>query len=141
MKASRAEFTWLTGDLLRSGRSVRFQALGYSMQPEILHGDVVIIAPVVHPLSDHEIVLCLTRGERPILHRIVETKVNLDGQRLYLLRGDAHDAVDGWLGAEHILGRMVAVERRGVFKRPSPLSKAVRIVRKLRQYLQMREGR
>lgn len=139
MKVPRAEFTWLTGDLLRIGRSVRFQALGYSMQPEILHGDVVTVAPVVHPLTEREIVLCLTRGERPILHRIIESKVNSAGQRLYLLRGDAHDAVDGWLEAEHILGRMVAVERRGAFKRPSPLSKAVRIAHRLRQCLRVRE--
>lgn len=141
MKAPRAEFTWLTGDLLRSGRSVRFQALGYSMQPEILHGDVVTVAPVVHTLTEREIVLCLTRGERPILHRIIESKVNASGQKLYLLRGDAHDAVDGWLEAEHILGRMVAVERRGAFKRPSPLSKAVRIAHRLRQCLRMRKRR
>ncbi len=140
MRVSRGDFTHLTADLLHRGHQVRFQALGYSMQPEILHGDIVIIEPIVHPVADRDIVLYLSQGGRPILHRIVKSKIGPTGQTLYLLRGDAHKDADGWLVAEHILGRMVTVERRGQFERKSPLGKVVRIARQIKRCLRVRKS-
>lgn len=131
MKTSGWNFTDLSSDLLRRGHSIRFQTFGYSMQPKILHGDIVTIEPVVHPISEREVVLYLTQGGRPVLHRIIESKVDSLGQPSYLLRGDAHAAADGWLSAERILGRMVAVQRHGQMKRWLPFGRLLRLVRRV----------
>lgn len=132
MKGNQENFTLLAEDLLRRGHSIRFQAHGHSMQPEILHGDIVTVAPVVHPLADREIVLYLTKGGRPILHRIIQSQEDPVGRSLYLICGDAHSTADGWLSSERILGRIVAVERRGQIKRLSLFNKLARTARKIR---------
>lgn len=133
MKTPGWNFIDLSRDLLRRGHRIRFQTFGYSMQPEILHGDIVTIEPVVHPLSEQEIVLYLAHGGRPVLHRIIESKLDSVGKPVYLLRGDAHAAADGWLSAEQILGRMVVVERRGQHKRSLPLDELLKLACRVRR--------
>jgi hypothetical protein len=87
------------------------------MQPEILHGDIVIIEPIVHPVADRDIVLYLSQGGRPILHRIVKSKIGPTGQTLYLMRGEAQQGCSWLLVGEQILGRMLRWKRRGQFER------------------------
>lgn len=134
MKSSGADFTQLSRELLRRGHCVRFEARGSSMQPEILHGDIVTVEPVEGPLADRDIVLCLSRNGNPLLHRIIRSRLDPAGQPSYLLRGDARVSVDGWTNAERILGRMVAVERRGRLNR-LPLSMLAEFVRRFRCWI------
>jgi uncharacterized repeat protein (TIGR01451 family) len=91
--------------VLSSGSHIRFQARGLSMQPNILDGDTVVVAPARKTdLQRGDIVLSHSAdGFR--VHRFISPHANGG----ILTRGDAGQEND--LEPQHLTGRVIAVER------------------------------
>src|SRR5215467_9255833 len=110
--------------VLATGNNVRFHVSGQSMQPNLLDGDVVVVAPARHSeLRRGDVILshdhCSLR-----VHRLVsESSVNV-----LTTRGDSGIANDP--DPQRLLGRLVAVERNGrCFPVNSPAQKAFQVLR------------
>ena len=102
------KFAPLCEMLLGRGLPVRFQATGQSMQPNILDGDLVEIAPVLDEKLRRGDV-ALTRTEDGfMLHRVVVCDSDTE---TIVTRGDAGQQDD--LPPTAVLGKAVAVERKG----------------------------
>lgn len=127
-------FATLITDCLRSGRAVRFRAPGRSMHPTIRENEAVVVEPIDLPdLSVGDIVLCRC-GEKITAHRLVwidaETaSARPEGRPIFTLRGDACNACDTPVAADQILGKVVAVERRG--RLVNPYGRHTKLVRRL----------
>ena len=105
------EFAELSGAILRRGRSIRFRARGRSMLPLIRNGDVVIAQPASDDdLCVGSVVLHRIGPDRLVAHRIVWRGLN-DGAISVKTRGDASFGPPDVVGAEQVLGRVVAVQR------------------------------
>jgi uncharacterized repeat protein (TIGR01451 family) len=93
---------------LDDGVRVRFRADGRSMQPNVLDGDVVIVAPISAGKPKRGDIV-LTRGEQGfVLHRVVGWDAETG---LIVTRGDAGQQDDEPAGK--LLGRVIAIERDG----------------------------
>jgi signal peptidase I len=131
-------FATLIADCLKNGRAVRFRAPGRSMHPTIREDEAVVVAPIASPfLSIGDIVLS-RYGEKITAHRLVwidaetaagQMSAGPEGRPMYILRGDACTACDAPVPAEQILGKVVAVERRG--RIVNPYGRRVELVRRL----------
>ena len=112
-KIDKTNFASLAAEILRNGTALRFQARGASMRPFIRDGDVLEIVPTGPPvLRRGDIVLCHSRSERVLVHRIVGIERESD-RITYVTQGDALARPDGWISGERVLGRAVAAERQG----------------------------
>jgi phage repressor protein C with HTH and peptisase S24 domain len=95
-------------DLLGRGHVVRFQADGWSMHPTIRYGETIIVEPLGDSAVRTGDVLLYRHLRSAIAHRLVRvTSTEL------VLRGDAADSCDAPVSSDQLLGRVVAVERRG----------------------------
>jgi len=98
---------WATGSIIRlkAGETVQFRPRGHSMRGKVASGALCTVAPI----DDHtrlevgEVVLCTVRGAQ-YLHLI---KAIRDGQ--YLI-GNNRGGVNGWITADSVYGRLIAVE-------------------------------
>lgn len=106
-------FSGLSADILRLGKSIRFQARGNSMRPLLRDGDTLLIKPLgSHLPIIGEVVLCNVHPERVIVHRVIGKRV-IASRLEYLVHGDQALNPDGWISVEEILGRVVKIEREG----------------------------
>jgi hypothetical protein len=95
-------------DLLGRGHVVRFQADGWSMHPTIRYGEMITVEPLGESPVRAGDVLLYRHARSAIAHRLVRmTSTEL------VLRGDAADCCDAPINSDQLLGRVVAVERRG----------------------------
>ena len=98
---------WATGSIIRlkAGETVKFRPRGHSMRAKVPSGALCTVAPIGDPagLEIGEVVLCTVRGAQ-YLHLI---KAIRDGQ--YLI-GNNRGGVNGWITADSIHGRLIAVE-------------------------------
>lgn len=106
-------FSAIVDSLIDAGLSVRFRAGGGSMSPTIRDGEHLIVAPVdAARISVGDVVFCqMRRG--PVAHRVCAIEADPDGERQFVLYGDA--SLDGDLPAtgRQLRGQVVAVERGG----------------------------
>jgi hypothetical protein len=102
----------LAADLLRRGERLRIKARGGSMLPFVRDGDVAHVMPSAgREIRVGDVICYETPPGGLILHRVVER----DRDR-FVAKGDAlafTEAID----RQHLLGRVVAVERRGRVRR------------------------
>jgi signal peptidase I len=102
----------LAAHLLRQGASLRIKARGSSMLPFLRNGDVALVMPAAGTEIGVGDVICYeTPPGRLFLHRVIEC----DRDRL-VAKGDAlefRDVID----RTRLLGKVVAVQRRGRVKR------------------------
>jgi hypothetical protein len=105
-------FAGLSADLLRLGKTLRFQARGSSMQPLVRDGDILLVQPAgCHRIRVGDVVLCSSQAEhRVIVHRVVRKRLTRDGMR-YLVQGDQVSHPDGWMSDEQIFGQLIAIDR------------------------------
>ena len=97
---------------LRDAGAVYLRALGSSMLPWLLSGDLLFIQRVEVPrVRPGEIVL-FARQERLFVHRVIR-KRRRDGQLLLMSKGDALPRADGPVSSAELLGRVVWIERGG----------------------------
>ncbi len=103
-----AQFAAVCEELLERGAHVRFRASGQSMQPNILHGDAVVVARARSSdlrLGD----VALTRGMDGFrVHRV--SRGHRSGECV-ITRGDAGQQNDAAPSA--VLGKVIEVERGG----------------------------
>jgi signal peptidase I len=97
---------------LSTGRVARFRAEGASMYPTIRDGESIAIASVAaDDIVAGDVLLC-RHDTRLLAHRVV--RVSARGEaRVFELRGDAKRACDAPIGAEAIVGQVIAVHRGG----------------------------
>ena len=100
-------FQAISGELLREGNSIRFQARGASMSPAICDGEIVHVKPaVLAELRKGDIVL--VNGEMGFrLHRLVVADAQQD---VFITRGDCGQEDDPAVSGAEIVGLAVAKE-------------------------------
>ena len=108
-----AAFAELGSEMLRSGVSVRFRALGASMSPLVRDSDVVLVRPV-EPGSIRvgDVVMVTVGPGRVLVHRVVERVIGPDGTR-FTVQGDQVAQPDGTIPAAQVVGRVASIERGG----------------------------
>jgi hypothetical protein len=98
--------TELAASLLKCGWSIRLRVSGWSMKPLLKSGCLLRVAPLQETPQVGEIVLCRTKAERLVSHRVVA--VSAGSMRT---KGDACSQADGLVEPSQILGRVIAVEK------------------------------
>ena len=102
----------LAAHLLRRGSPLRIRARGDSMTPFLWDGDVALVSPTEKKEVGLGEVICYEApGGRLFLHRVIAR----DGDRL-VTKGDAL-AFTEVVDRAQVLGKVVAVERRGKITR------------------------
>lgn len=98
--------------LLSTGQCVRFRATGLSMEPTIRDGDLLTVEPADPGAVRRGEILLYRAAQGVIAHRLVRCEP-AGGQPRLVLRGDAAGTCDPPVGDGEVLGRVVAVQRRG----------------------------
>ncbi len=98
--------------LLLEGRTVQVSPIGYSMYPLIVPGrDTVQIKRVdVSRLRRGDVALYRREGSILVLHRIWKRR----GDSFFFV-GDNQRDIEGPLPSQQICGKMIAVERKGIY--------------------------
>lgn len=111
LSMSSSNLAEIMQDVLSKDKALRFQAMGWSMSPFILDGDVI----TVEPLNDRfpeigEVVAFIhPKSVKLVVHRIVSSEKNF-----YCIQGDNQSLVEREdIRLEHILGRITCIERSG----------------------------
>ena len=106
-------FLNLSRDMLEQGKSVRFQAKGWSMRPFIRDGDFITVSPVENSsIKIGDVVFYSTTENKIIVHRVIG-KHRKDGRMTMLIKGDATFGLPDKVDSRDILGKVVAIERNG----------------------------
>ena len=94
--------------VLAKGKLFRFQAPGSSMHPFIRNGDILTLAPLkTRPAAGDVLAFRYPSRGNVVVHRAVQVR-----HAACLMRGDASPGeADGWVPFEHILGRVVHIQR------------------------------
>ena len=107
-KRNSAQFAAVCEALLERGARVRFRASGQSMQPNILHGDAVVVARA-RSRDLHQGDVALTRGRDGFrVHRV--SRAHRSGE-FVITRGDAGQQNDA--APSEVLGKVIEVQRGG----------------------------
>lgn len=120
----------LAAEALRSGSLLRLQVTGSSMLPGLWPGDLLIIATrSFEDLEAGEIAL-FSREERLYVHRVVR-KLEQNGCRSLITRGDAMQRDDPPVRARDLLGCVVEIHRGDALIAPRRLSLLQRALAKM----------
>ncbi|HOB53921.1 MAG TPA: S24/S26 family peptidase [Acidobacteriota bacterium] len=104
----------MLAELLSRGFLVRVRVTGRSMRPALPDGAVVhLVQTAADPARFGDMVLTLNGAGRLRLHRVLFRRQAPDGGFVFRTKGDAAAALDPPASAREVLGRVVAVERRG----------------------------
>jgi signal peptidase I len=115
--SSKVDLLALSKDILKRGKSIRFQARGWSMRPFIRDGDFITVSPVEDSaLKTGDVVLYLGGGNQVIVHRIIN-KYKKERRVTLLIKGDAGFGSAEKVDVQNILGKVTAIERNGRLKR------------------------
>ena len=116
----------LLAHALQAVGSVCLRVRGGSMAPAIRPRDLLVVAGCrIDDLRPRDLVL-FSRNGRLVVHRLIEVGIRA-GRQVLVTRGDAIWTADAPVDAGDLLGRVVAVGRRGVFRAPAactPLARA-----------------
>jgi signal peptidase I len=111
------DFLGLSRDILEKGKSVRFQAKGWSMRPLIRDGDFILVSPVENStIKTGDVVLYSATGNKVMVHRLIG-KYKRKGRTEVLIKGDATLSPPEKMDIQNVLGKVVAIERNGRKKR------------------------
>lgn len=110
-------FLTISRELFEQGKSVRFQARGWSMRPFIQDGDFVVARPLgSDSFKIGDIVFYLADNDGVLVHRVVGLRRD-DGGMTAMIKGDACFGPPDTVSGQNILGRVVSIERKGREKR------------------------
>lgn len=113
IRSKEADFLGLSQDILKRGKSIRFQARGWSMRPFIQDGDFITVSPAENSsLKTGDVVFYSTTGNRLIVHRIIR-KHKKNDRTTILVKGDASFDSPERITGQHVLGKVTAIERNG----------------------------
>jgi len=108
----------LSRDILKKGKSIRFQAKGWSMRPFIRDGDFIVVSPVKSSsIRKGDVVFYFNAENKIIVHRIIR-KYKKNDRITVLIKADASfgfppEKVD----IQNVLGKAIAIEKNGREKR------------------------
>mgnify|MGYP006292170793 FL=1 len=113
---SRA-FVELIRAVLNKGADFRLRAKGFSMYPFIREGDLVTVAACAADKIRRGDVVAIPHPEygNLIIHRVVRIK-----HGYVKTKGDFNPVSDGWMLKEHIIARVVRVQRQEKEVRHAP---------------------
>ena len=132
MAANRQQmFVETSLDLLQQGYAVKFRAPGASMYPSIRDGETIVVEPI-SPVDVERGDVVLYRNRKGVIaHRVTRIQQQHGAGRQFITRGDAQSIFDAPVDSNQILGRVVAVERRGrAVKVSGPAATIRRLIRK-----------
>ncbi|MBW2646981.1 MAG: signal peptidase I [Deltaproteobacteria bacterium] len=110
-------FLTISKELFEQGKSVRFEARGWSMRPLIRDGDFVIARPIDSTsVKIGDIVFYITDNNGILVHRIIGLRRD-DGEMTAMIKGDACFGPPDNVPVQNIFGRVVSIERKGREKR------------------------
>jgi signal peptidase I len=100
--------------VLESGYSVELPATGYSMFPTLRPGDMVIINPVrPGDLPETGNIVVFNTNSELVIHRLIETAEDNNGERIFITRGDCMKEKDIPLQISQIIGVAAKYKRSG----------------------------
>jgi len=112
-----ADLLELSKDIFRRGKSIRFQAKGWSMRPFIRDGDFIVVSPIENSsIKAGDIVFHLTTENKVMVHRVIR-KHKKGNRMIMFIKGDATFSSPEKVEMQNVLGKVVAVERNGRKKR------------------------
>lgn len=97
--------------LLENGLDVRISTIGLSMFPLIAPGDRIIITPQ-KDLNIGDLIV-FARADTMICHRLAQVYTR-DGIEYYCTRGDNCSAHDKPVTSDHVIGKVIRIERARV---------------------------
>ncbi len=107
----------LSKDILKKGKSVRFQAKGWSMHPFIQDRDFITVSPVEKSsIKIGDVVFYSTTEDRVVVHRFIG-KYHKDNSVFMLIKGDTTFWHFERVDLQNILGKVEAIERNGQTKK------------------------
>ena len=106
-------FVDLSTELLSRGQCIRFRAPGRSMQPTILDGDLITVAPVAPTEVKPGDIILYRSAMGVTAHRVQRIERRHTTCPLFTLRGDAPGSPEEPVAAPRLLGKVVRVERGG----------------------------
>lgn len=110
---SSPDFSGLSAEILRLGKSLRFQARGHSMQPLVRDGDILLVKPLGGRLPRvGDVVLCVTESSMVLVHRVIRRQLR-SHDYYFLVQGDQVAQPDGWIQQAQIYGKVETIERDG----------------------------
>lgn len=114
-----ADLLELSKDIFRRGKSIRFQARGWSMRPFIRDADFIIVSPIENSsIKTGDVVFCITTENKVIVHRVIKKYEKDKNNRIIMfIKGDASFSSPEKVEMQNVLGKVVAVERNGRKKR------------------------
>ena len=113
MNCKSLEFFELSNEILTRGNSLRFRALGGSMNPFIRNGDILEIEPVDEwKIGQGDVIFYRTLGKRLVVHRVIK-KFSQNDKQVFVIKGDSIPDCGEDVLLEDILGKVVAIERNG----------------------------
>jgi hypothetical protein len=119
----------LAADVIRFTGELRLRALGSSMLPSILPGDILTIRQAdVSEMGFGEIVLCV-RGNQFVIHRLLGRAAAASSGPRWITRGDALMQNDPPVDEGQVLGRVTRIERNGRSWSPAKPTSFARVVR------------
>jgi signal peptidase I len=114
-----ADLLGLSKDIFSQGKSIRFQASGWSMRPFIRDEDFLVVSPIENSsIKTGDVVFCITTENKVIVHRVIKKyKKDKDNRITMLIKGDATFSSPEKVEMQNVLGKVVEVERNGQKKR------------------------
>ena len=107
----------LSRDILEKGKSIRFQAKGWSMRPFIRDGDFIVVSPVKSSsIRKGDVVFYSNAENKIIVHRIIR-KYKKNDRITVFIKGDASFSSPEKMDIQNVLGKVIAIERNGRKKR------------------------
>ncbi len=117
INSTGADFLGLSKDILEKGKSLRFQAKGWSMRPFIRDGDFIVVSSVDNSsIKTGDVVFYSSTGNKVIAHRLIR-KYKQKGRTSVFIKGDATLSLPEKIDIKNVLGKVVAIERNGRKKR------------------------
>jgi len=113
MKAT-ADLSSLLNDILHSGAALRIKVTGTSMAPFIRGGETVTLVRSAQYRTG-DLVFFNNHQSRLTLHRIICSRRNHSGNRLFQTKGDAVGYFDNPLPVDQILGKVIEIEKKAPF--------------------------
>jgi signal peptidase I len=102
----------LATELLQTAGRLQFRATGLSMVPTLWPGDCLTIQSYNFEDAQAGDVVLYARGGRLFVHRIIR-KCRLAGTKSLITRGDCMTEEDPPVQEKDLLGRVIAIDRRG----------------------------
>ena len=102
-------------NLLREGYAIRCLAVGESMSPSIKKGDLLVVKPIAFEEAEIGEIVAFRRDESQsalTTHRVIQ-KGKEHGHRYIITKGDRNLYRDFPLSPQHVLGKVVGIERKG----------------------------